>query len=58
MSRNKKTRYLADLDFEVAKSSTTIDSIIKKRLKREAFLNQPITNEYRNYDIQFLRVSD
>jgi len=40
--------------FDVAKSSTTIDSIIKKRLKREAFLNQPITNEYRNYDIEFL----
>jgi len=49
---------LADLDFEVAKSSTTIDCIIKKRLKREAFLNQPIINEYRNYDIEFLRVSD
>ena len=43
--------------FDVAKSSTAIDSIIKKRLKREAFLNQPITNEYQNYDIQFLRVS-
>jgi len=44
--------------FDVAKSSTTIDSIIKKRLKREAFLNQPITDEYSNYDIQFLKVSD
>ena len=44
--------------FKVANSPTTIDSIIKKRLKREAFLNQPIINEYRNYDIQFLRVSD
>ena len=44
--------------FDVAKSSTAIDSIIKKRLKREEFLNQPITNEYRNYDIEFLRVSD
>ena len=42
--------------FKVAKSSTTIDCIIKKRLKREAFLNQSITNEYRNYDIEFLRV--
>ena len=44
--------------FDVAKSSTTIDSIIKKRLKREALLNQPITDEYSNYDIQFLKVSD
>ena len=44
--------------FDVAKSSTAIDSIIKKRLKRDAFLNEPITNEYRNYHIHFLRVSD
>ena len=42
--------------FKVAKSPNTIDSLIKKRLKREAFLNQPITNEYRNYDIEFLKV--
>ena len=51
-------RNMVENGFKVAKSSTTIDSIIKKRLKREAFLNQPITNEYRNYDIEFLRVSD
>ena len=44
--------------FDVAKSSTTIDCIIKKRLKREAFFIQPIINKYRNYDIEFLRVSD
>ena len=42
--------------FDVAKSSTTIDSIIKKRLKREAFLNQPIIDIYRNFEIQFLKV--
>ena len=51
-------RNMVENGFKVAKSSTTIDCIIKKRLKREAFLNQPITNEYRNYDIEFLRVSD
>ena len=51
-------RNMVENGFDVAKSSTTIDSIIKKRLKREVFLNQPITNEYRNYDIEFLRVSD
>ena len=49
-------RNMVENGFKVAKSSTTIDCIIKKRLKREAFLNQPITNEYRNYDIEFLRV--
>jgi len=42
--------------FDVAKSSTAIDSIIKKRLKREAFLNQPIIDIYRNFEIQFLKV--
>jgi hypothetical protein len=51
-------RNMVENGFDVAKSSTAIDSIIKKRLKREAFLNQPITNEYSNYDIEFLRVSD
>ena len=51
-------RNMVENGFKVAKSSTTIDSIIKKRLKRDAFLNQPITNEYRNYDIEFLRVLD
>ena len=49
-------RNMVENGFEVANSPTTIDSIIKKRLKREAFLNQPIMNEYRNYDIQFLKV--
>ena len=49
-------RNMVENGFDVAKSSTAIDSIIKKRLKREAFLNQPITNEYRNYDIEFLKV--
>ena len=44
-------RKMVENGFDVAKSSTAIDSIIKKRLKREAFLNQPITNEYSNYDI-------
>ena len=48
---------LIEKGIKVAKSPTTIDFIIKKRLKRNAFLNQPIINEYNNYDIQFLRVS-
>ena len=51
-------RNMVENGFKVAKPSTTIDCIIKKRLKREAFFIQPIINKYRNYDIQFLRVSD
>jgi len=48
---------LLENGFSVAKSPTSIDSIIKKRLKRENFLNQPIIDEYNNYDIQFFSLS-
>ena len=40
--------------FKIGKSRTCVDSIIKKRLKREEFLNQPIKEEYRNFDIEFV----
>ena len=42
---------------DVGKSPNTIDSIIKKRLKRNKILNQPVIEEYRDFDIQFLRVN-
>jgi len=48
---------LIEKGVKVAKSPTTIDFIIKKRLKRNEFLNQTITDEYNNYDIQFLNIS-
>ena len=32
-------------DYEVGKSRTTINSMIKKRIKREMFLNQQITDK-------------
>ena len=41
---------------KVAKSANTIDFMIRKMLKRNAFLNQPITDKYQNYDIQFFKV--
>jgi hypothetical protein len=44
--------------FKIGKSPSTIDSIIKKRTKREEFLNQPVIEEYRNFDIEFLRIQN
>ena len=45
------------MGMNVGKSPNTIDSIIKKRLKRNEILNQPVVKEYRNFDLQFLRVN-
>lgn len=47
---------LIEKGIKVAKSPTTIDFIIKKRLKRNEFLNQLIIDIYRNFEIQFLKV--
>ncbi len=49
-------RKLVENGWKVGKSPNTIDSIIKKRLKRDEILNQPIIEEYRNFDIQFLQI--
>jgi len=49
--------YLVDNGYEVGKSRTVVDSMIKKRIKREFILNQPVIEEYKNFDIQFLRVN-
>ena len=50
-------RKLVKMGNDVGKSPNTIDSIIKKRLKRNKILNQPVIEEYRDFDIQFLRVN-
>ncbi|MDP6229403.1 MAG: hypothetical protein QF765_01695 [Candidatus Marinimicrobia bacterium] len=50
-------RKLVENGWKVGKSPNTIDSIIRKRLKRYEILNQPIIEEYRDFDIQFLRVN-
>jgi len=50
-------RKLVENGWKVGKSPNTIDSIIKKRLKRNKILNQPVIEEYRDFDIQFLRVN-
>ena len=38
--------------FEIGKSRTTVDSIIKKIKKREEFLSQPIIDEFGNFRIE------
>ena len=49
-------RKLVEKGFQIGKSPTTVDSIIKKRIKRDEFLNQPIVEEYRDFDIEFYRI--
>lgn len=51
-------RELVKKGFKIGKSPSTIDSIIKKRIKREQFSNQPVIEEYRNFDIEFLRIQN
>ena len=45
-------RYLLKNGFEIGKSRTTVDSIIKKIKKREEFLSQPIIDGYGNFWIE------
>ena len=45
-------RYLIKNGFEIGKSRTTVDSIIKKIKKREEFLSQPIIDEFGNFRIE------
>ena len=48
-------RYLVKNGFEIGKSRTTVDSIIKKIKKREEFLSQPIIDGYGNFRFQFFQ---
>ena len=48
--------YLVENNFKVGKSITTIYSIIKKRMKREKVLNQPIVEErFKDFKIEFFK---
>ena len=44
--------YLVRNEFEIGKSRTTVDSIIKKIKKREEFLSQPIIDGYGNFRVE------
>ena len=45
-------RHLLNNGFEIGKSRTTVDSIIKKIKKRKEFLSQPIIDEVGNFRIE------
>ena len=42
--------------FKIGKSPSTVHSIIKKRLKRDKFLNQPVVEKYKDFDIVFINI--
>ena len=47
-------RHLLKIGYEIGKSRTTVDSIIKKIKKREEFLSQPIIDEIKNFRVEML----
>ena len=48
--------YLVEKGFQVGKSRTVVDSMIKKRIKRERILNQPIIlEEYKDIRLGVLK---
>ena len=47
-------RHLLKNGFEIGKSRTTVDSIIKKIKKREEFLSQPIIDGIGNFRIKMM----
>ena len=42
-------RHLLQNGFEIGKSRTTVDKILKKMKKRDEFYHQPIMDGYRNF---------
>ena len=48
--------YLVENGYEIGKSRTTVDSMIKKRTKREKILNQSIiTNDFDNFKLEVFK---
>ena len=47
--------YLVKNGFEIGKSRTTVDSIIKKIKKREKFLSQPIIDGIGNFRVEMIK---
>ena len=41
--------------FEIGKSRTTVDKILKKMKKREEFLSQTIISEIENFRVKWLK---
>ena len=49
-------RYLVDNGFEIGKSRTTVDSMIKKMKKRDEFFSQPIIDGIGNFRVKMLKI--
>ena len=49
-------RHLIKNEFEIGKSRTTVDSIIKKVKKREEFLSQPVIDKIGNFRIMMMKI--
>ena len=49
-------RHLREKGFQIGKSRTTVDSIIKKMKKRHEYLSQPIIDGIGNFRIKMMEV--
>ena len=49
-------RYLVRNGFKIGKSRTTVDSIIKKIMKREEFLSQPIIDGIGGFRVEMMDI--
>ena len=58
LSYRKIHKELINKGFKIGKSPSTVHSIIKKREKRDKFLNQPVIEGYKDFDILFYKVRD
>ena len=58
LSYRKIHKELINKGFKIGKSPSTVHSIIKKREKRDKFLNQPVVEGYKDFDILFYKVRE
>ena len=58
LSYRKIHKELIKKGFKIGKSPSTVHSIIKKREKRDKFLNQPVIEGYKDFDILFYKVRE
>ena len=58
LSYRKIYKELINKGFKIGKSPSTVHSIIKKREKRDKFLNQPVVEGYKDFDILFYKVRE
>ena len=56
LSYRKIHKELIKKGFKIGKSTSTVHSIIKKIEKRDKFLNQPVVEGYKDFDILFYKV--